>query len=651
MALDQARYAELFRSESQDQLAAINRALLILETERMSPAAVAEVFRAVHTVKGMSATMGYQAVAEFAHELESRLDRMRGTGGHVTTVMMDALFAAADALEAGIAAASETAARTEEMTESLARLSGAFSAEALAAAAAAAKPAQRATTPATPARVQVPEPSGDPFDGPGVIVRIRQAPETALPGVRAFMVAQKLGAIGQMAAMSPSLDRLQAAASPQGFAVRLVTTATAAEIEAAVRSAGDVESVQVDMAGRARKRTTRPIEAPSAEASSARARQVRIDLARLDTMMNLIGELVIARGRLLQLAATSGDAGLDEAVQQTARLVGELQQEITESRMVPVGQVFDRFPRMVRDAARALGKDVRFEVEGRDIELDRALLDELSEPLVHMLRNAVDHGLEGPAERTDAGKPATGTLLLSAARDRTAVLITVADDGRGIDRARVLERARAAGLLGPDVRELDDAALLRCIAHPGFSTKETVTGLSGRGVGVDAVVTRVRQLGGAVELQTAVGSGSIFTLRLPPTVAIMRALLARAGAEHYALPLTHVRETLAFDAGAARREHGRDVLALRDEVMPLFDLREVVQLPARRTAAAVAGREVVVIDRAGRRTALVVDELVGQEELVVKPFDAARGGLVLFTGATILGDGAPALIMDLGSIL
>ncbi len=671
MALDPARYAELFRSESQDQLAAINRALLTLETERESPAAVAEVFRAVHTVKGMSATMGYQAVAEFAHELESLLDRMRGAGGRVTQPVMDALFAAADALEGGIAEASETAARSEGMTTSLARLSGAFRE----AAPEAAPPASAASvapggagaptmprgTPAfgTPVVADLPaaadtaaEPgdvAADPFDGPGVIIRIRQAATTTLPGVRAFIVSQKLAAIGEVAAMSPTLDVLQAAAVPQAFAVRLVTKATQPEIEAAVRAAGDIESVQVDMLGRARKRAAGPIEEPITEATSARVRQVKIDLSRLDTMMNLVGELVIARGRLLQLTAASGDPALDETMQQAANLVGELQTEITASRMVPVGQVFDRFPRMVRDAARTLGKEVRFEMEGSDIELDRSLLDELAEPVVHLLRNAVDHGLEGPAERTAAGKPSTGTLRLSAVRDRAAVLVRVEDDGRGLDRRRILDRARASGLVEPGVRELDDADLLRCIAHPGFSTKEAVTGLSGRGVGVDAVVNKVRGLGGSLELHTGVGSGTTFTLRLPLTVAIVRALLARAGGEHYALPLTHVRETVECGAETVRHVNGRDVLVLRDEVLPLLDLREVVQLSAPRVAS--GDREIVVFERGGRRGGLVVDELVGQEDIVVKQFDAARDGLGLFTGATILADGAPALIMDLGSLL
>ena len=674
MALDPARYAELFRTESQDQLGTINRALLQLEDSGKGAAmgggagegaegggeaggdaaraAIAEVFRAVHTVKGMSATMGYQAVAEYAHELESLLDRMRGGKHAVTPAVMDGLFAAADALEGAIAVASETAMRTEAMTGALAALTAAFGDAPLRRTTGeypiAVAPPEPATTPPA-GSPPLPEGSTDPFEGPGVIVRVRQSPTTALPGVRAFMVWKALSGLGDVAAASPTLDVLQAAESPIGFAMRVVTKATQEEIERAVRAVGDVEHLHVDMAGRARRRAPTPHEEAIVETTSVRARQVRVDLARLDTMMNLVGELVIARGRLLQLTAGLGDAALDETVQQLAYLVGELQREVTASRMVPVGQVFDRFPRMVRDAARTLGKEVRFEIEGRDIELDRSLLDEMSEPVVHLLRNAVDHGLEGPAERIAAGKPPEGTLVLSALRDRSAALVRVMDDGRGIDRMRVLERARASGLVDPSVRELDDAALLRCIAAPGFSTKEAVTGLSGRGVGVDAVVNRVRALGGSVELQTEAGAGTTITLRLPLTLAIVRALLARAGGEHYALPLTHVRETLAYGPETVRHVNGREVLVLRDEVLPLYDLRDVVQLGAPRVAG--AEREIVVIERGERRGGLVVDELVGQDEIVVKQFDAARGAHGAFTGATILGDGAPALIMDVGSLL
>ena len=234
---------------------------------------------------------------------------------------------------------------------------------------------------------------------------------------------------------------------------------------------------------------------------------MRVDLGRLDALMNLIGELVITRGRLLQLTAPIADPALEETMQMAARLVSELQEEIMTMRMVPVWQVFDRFPRLVRDTARRLGKDVTFVVEGKDIELDRSLLDEIGEPIVHLLRNAIGHGIESPEERVAAGKPRAGRLVLSAARDRAAVLIRVSDDGRGIDRVRVLARARALGLVDEGTRDVGDDALFRLIARPGFSTAEQVSDLSGRGVGIDAVQTKVRALGGSVELRTRRGRG------------------------------------------------------------------------------------------------------------------------------------------------
>jgi two-component system chemotaxis sensor kinase CheA len=292
---------------------------------------------------------------------------------------------------------------------------------------------------------------------------------------------------------------------------------------------------------------------------------------------------------------------------------------------------------------------VNFVVEGKEIELDRSLLDEIGEPIVHLLRNAIGHGIESPAVRAAAGKPRSGRLVLSAARDRAAVLIRVSDDGRGIDRPRVLARARGLGLVDQGTRELDDDALFRLIARPGFSTAEQVSDLSGRGVGIDAVQVKARALGGSVELKTVAGEGTTITIRLPVTLAIVRALLARSGTERYALPLTHVRETLEYDRDVVQHVKGRPVLVLRDEVLPLLDLREVVRQHAT-VPAGGPNREIVVIERGDRKSGLVVDELIGQQDIVVKQFDAARDGLALFSGATILADGAPALIMDVGSL-
>jgi chemotaxis protein histidine kinase CheA len=371
-------------------------------------------------------------------------------------------------------------------------------------------------------------------------------------------------------------------------------------------------------------------------------RSVRVDVQRLDTLMTLIGELVIARGRLAELSRQTGNQGLIDVVAHASRLIGGLQDEITRSRMVPVGQAFERFERLVRDTSHELGKDVTFELEGTDIEVDKSVLDEIGDPVMHLLRNAIDHGIETPAQRRKAGKSPTAKLVLSAERERSAVVIQVRDDGCGIDGKRVLEYARSTGLVSPMQGELTAAEILELIARPGFSTTSRVTRLSGRGVGLDVVATKVRSLGGSVELATEAGKGTTMTIRLPVTLAIIHALLARAAGQIYALPITHVVETMALVSGMSSFEDGRELLSIRGEKMPAVRLRaRLGHAPSENGAG-----HVVVLDLPERRVSLVVDELIGQQEIVVKPFDAARGMPQLFGGATILSNGAPALILD-----
>jgi two-component system chemotaxis sensor kinase CheA len=498
--MDVAKYAELFLTESREHLSSINHSLLELESAPEGPegadvraGAVDALFRGAHTIKGMSATMGYTVVADLSHDFEAMLDRIRRGEERVTRARIDEMLKAADALESAV--------------------------------------------------------------------------EDAVGGQRA--------------------------------------------------------------------------------SAAPRERRVRIDLRRLDTLMNLIGELVITRGRLAQLASSLGDPALDEAVSQAWRLITDLQDEIMTSRMVPVWQVFDRFPRLVRDAARELGKEVMFEISGKDIELDRSMLDEIGDPIVHLLRNAVDHGIERPDVRTAAGKSAAGRLSLSAVRDRSAVLIRVSDDGRGIDRTRVLRKAQDTGLIERGATSLTDDELVRLISRAGFSTAESVTGISGRGVGIDAVQSRVRALGGSVEIVTAPGQGTTVTARLPLTLAITRAVLARVADETYAIPMSHVDQTVAVDAARLATVQGRPVLVLRDTVMPLVRLRDAVGL----CDGGGAEQHLLVVESGGRHAAIAVDELTAQQEIVVKQFDGVRGGLPLFSGVTILGDGAPALIVDVSTLL
>jgi chemotaxis protein histidine kinase CheA len=371
-------------------------------------------------------------------------------------------------------------------------------------------------------------------------------------------------------------------------------------------------------------------------------RSVRVDAERLDTLMTLIGELVIARGRLSELARQSGNVDLVEVVSQASRLVGNLQEEITKSRMVPVGQAFERFERLVRDTAHELGKQVAFELSGTDIEVDKSVLDEIGDPVMHLLRNAIDHGIETPAQRKKAAKSPMARLLLSAERERTAVVIHVKDDGRGIDAKKVLANARTAGLVSKEKETLSDGEMLDVIARPGFSTSANVTRLSGRGVGLDVVATKVRSLGGSMELTTTPGAGTTMTVRLPVTLAIIHALLTRTGGAVYALPITHVVETMMLTQAMTSFVDGREMIEIRGEKLPMIRLRDRLGHAPREKG----GGHVVVLDLPDRRTTLLVDEFIGQQEIVVKPFDAARGMPQLFSGATILPTGAPALILD-----
>ncbi len=643
--MDTLQYAELFLTESREHVVGINQALLVLEREETGPAAAAavdEIFRAVHTVKGMSAMMGYAVVAELSHEMETVLDGVRRGALSIDAAMMDVFFHAADVLEQsieGAVAGREGEVSAPDLVASLRRLGTA-------------SPAPGEWT------VSAPMTSG-------TLVRVRLAADTPLRGVRAFIIVQTIGKLGEVTGTEPSLDALQAEGFGTDFALRVISALEPADIERVVRGAGDVEAVQIGEDETAPRLAT-PTPATSRDmdlgtpaslaiaepaAANSRSRHVRIDVRRLDNLMNLIGELVIARGRLTQLAGGLGDTALSETVTQSSRLITELRNEITASRMVPVSQVFDRFPRIVRDAARSVGKQVEFIAEGKGIELDRSMLDEIADSIVHLLRNAIDHGIELPEERVANGKPAVGRLTLSAIRDRSAIVIRVSDDGKGIDRDRVLARAKRDGLIDAHRTELTEDELLRLLARPGFSTAEQVTGLSGRGVGVDAVYTRVRALGGAMDIRSVPGQGTTMMLRLPLTLAIVRAVLARVSDETYAIPLAHVSETIELTPDVVRTVKGREVLLVRDDVLPLLRLRELVGLPPCAWRGDIELEQVIVIDLGDRRAGLVIDELTGQEEIVVKQYDAVRDGLPFFGGATLLSDGTPSLIVDVSSLL
>ena len=619
------KYTELFATESRDYLMAMEHALLQLEADPQAREPVDELFRSVHTLKGMSGVMGYTSVTALSHAMESLLARVRSGDEALGGETIDTLFEASDALAQAVDVATTGTPSALDVSGLVARLTGPV-------------PDGR-PAPLAPAVAVL----------PGIPVRIHLEPDAPLPGARARIVVDKLASIGTVHGTSPAADALWADGFDGRFVVFLDTHEDAGTIAELARSAGYVQDVRVSAAparGLPREATTADAAWSTGNLKAPLQRYVRIELRRLDQLMNLVGELVTVRGRLQTLAAAHGDSALDDIVGKASRLVGELQDGVLGSRMVPVWQVFDRFPRVVRDAARLVGKDVTLLLEGREIELDRTLLEQVADPLVHLLRNAVDHGIEPAARRVAAGKPPVGRLKLVARRERSAVAIVVTDDGGGVDRARILAKARDLGWVSQEAEDLSDDDILRVISRPGFSTAEQVSEVSGRGVGIDAVLAKVRAMGGTVVFSTAAGQGTVFELRLPVTLAIIPAIIARVGAEAYALPLTHITETVQPAAGTLRRVRGRPVFILRDQVVPLHTLRGIVGLPPRDAE----GQQIVMVEVTDRRAAIAVDRLDGQQDIVVKAFDGVKGSSA-YTGAAILPDGSSALILDVGGLL
>jgi len=638
--MDLSQYAELFLAESREHLSACNQLLLEWERQPAVLTPVSGLFRAVHTVKGMAATMGYARVTDLAHRMENLLDVQRRGARPATDELLQLLFRARDALERAVELSVVGRERELDVAAIVADL------EQAAARLAPARPGDReGPTPSAAPSPAEPEP-----EAAGRLVQVTLRPEAPLKGGRAVLVLRRAQALGAVHSVTPPVTAFEADEFDGRFSFRLDATAAAEQIEAALKGAGDVAHVTVGdvEAGAAAPGDAGAVAAGAGGGGGGPSRHIRVDLRRLDGLMDLIGELITVRGRLNQLAAERRDPAVDDVAIQVSRLSADLQAEILQARMTPVWQVFDRFPRLVRDVARELGKQVAFRVEGKEIELDRAILDELGDPLMHLLRNAVDHGIEPPDERRRGGKPPEGEVVLTALRERASVTITVADDGRGVDRRRILARAQREGLADAHADALSDEQLLRVLARPGFSTAEAVTSVSGRGVGIDVAMTRIRALGGTIDIRSELGKGTTFVLRLPVTLAIVRAIMASVGPERYALPLTYVAETVELGTVTTTMVEGREAIVLRDHVVPLVHLRRLFGVTGDR---APARAPIIVLELGDRRAGVVVDGMLGQQEIVVKGFDAPQGTLPVFSGATIMGDGVPALILDAGGLV
>ena len=686
--MDTSEYLGLFLDESRESLQALNASLLDLERDPSDSEPLTVIFRVAHSLKGMSATMGFEAMARLTHRMEAVLAAMRDDGAPVTQAVTDALFACLDTLQEMVDRVAAGVGEEVDASAVLARLDGIASGGPAAPALAAAEVAAASAPVAAAADEALSDYDrmvvADAHERGLAVLRVEVAFEEGcrLPAVRAFMVVQELEDIGDLITSEPPADRIEsgevegtvtfwiAAAGDADvgqvrarvLAVSEVASAGVAHVApaaaAAVAVAAEAEAAAAAVAAPPAPLPSAPAARPAAEHRQAgKVATVRVGTDRLDALMNLMGEMVIQRTRLAQLSAEHDLGDLRGAVEDMTRVTNDLQALIMQVRMMPVDAVFMRFPRMVRDLANTLGKRLDLQVSGEDTELDRTVIDGLGDPLVHMLRNAVDHGLELPEDRVAAGKDPVGVIQLSARHAGNSVVIEVRDDGTGIDPDALRASVVRKGLMDQAAADaLTDQEAIDLIFLPGFSTAAQTTDISGRGVGMDAVRTAIAELNGEVTIQSALGQGSVFTIRLPLTLAIIQALLVdagadlRGGAQVWAVPLEAIEETVIVDPADTRPVCGRPCMVLRDSVVPLVWLRDCLSLEGAGSEGGGGPIKVVVVRSGGNRMGLVVDGLAGKQDVVIKHLPGFLGDVAGVAGATILGDGSVALIVDVAAL-
>jgi two-component system chemotaxis sensor kinase CheA len=628
---------ETFRQEAQDLLEQVEQGLLDLAHRPGDRDLVDAVFRALHTLKGSGAMFGFDALAAFTHHCETAFDRVRKGEVAATPELVGAVLAAQDHMRALAEGRPVSEADGDALLAELRRVvDGA----------------------GNPASVQEPaEPDLNTWR-----IRFSLPADALVNGVRPLPLLDELRELGECKVVVitdavPDFDVLHPTECHLAWDVTLVTQHGRDAIEDVFifvidDMTLDIQAVEADAAPVADEVEAAPAQAVANDEAVADSRQaktgdtVRVPAERLDEMMDRVGELVIAQSRLKQLSASSSDIALRAVAEEIERLASEMRDTMMIVRMAPIAQLFGRFRRLVHDLARDTGKAIELVTEGEATELDKTVIERLADPLVHLIRNAADHGLETPEERAAAGKPAAGRILLAARQSGAEVVITITDDGRGVDRARVRAKAEENGLIQPG-EALSDAELLQQIFAPGFSTAAAITNLSGRGVGMDVVKRTIEGLRGAIELTSTPGEGSVVSLRIPLTLAIIDGLLIRVGTGRYVIPLASVEECVELSIEQDMRSTGRSLITLRDELTPFIRLRELF---ATRTPPDVH-QKIVVVSTGQERVGLVVDQILGDHQTVIKSLSGFHAEVGAFSGATILGDGGVALILDIGCLV
>ncbi|KKC46746.1 MULTISPECIES: chemotaxis protein CheA [Paenibacillus] len=678
--MDMNAYLSMFIDESNDHLQALNENLLKLESDPADIGIVQIIFRSAHTLKGMSATMGFEDLASLTHEMENVLDLVRNGKLTMDAFIFDVLFKGLDALETMVADITAGGAGKADVAELLSSLKsivdGSYLAkDAAAGTQAAAKNENGASADLDEFQLSVLKQSVE-SGLKAVRLDIELEDSCVLKAARSYMVFNFLEQHGEVIKSIPSVTDLEQEKFDKSFTVILVTASdeqaiaegagNISEIAAAAASlldeaalealahpeipeavkAAEARTADVQAASSAAAEAKRQTAAASAPAAPAASRTIRVDIDRLDSLMNLFSELLIDRVRLEQLASEIGRTELSETVEHLSRISGDLQNIVLKLRMVPIDSVFNRFPRMVRDLAKNLNKKVDLVIVGADTELDRTVIDEIGDPLVHLLRNSLDHGLETTDGRLEAGKPETGTIFLRAYHSGNHVFIEVEEDGRGINSEKVKAKAVENGVLSAqEAARMTQDEINNLIFAPGFSTADTISDISGRGVGLDVVRSKILSLGGNVSVESKAGIGSKFSIQLPLTLSIITAMLIKLGSEKYAIPLSSIVETGILSRDSILNVHGSRMITYRNAVIPLVSLGSVLETADFNEEEELES-EYLVIRKGDKWAAVIVDDFIGQSEIVLKSMGGYLGQIPAVSGATILGDGQVALIID-----
>ncbi|HBG15142.1 MAG TPA: chemotaxis protein CheA [Firmicutes bacterium] len=660
--MEVSQYLNVFMDECYEHLQSLNQSLLVLEKEPDNIEVLNSIFRAAHTLKGASATMGFNKMSSVTHAMEDVLSLLRQNELKVSPEIINILFDALDLLEVlakGIAEGQEEDVEVAGVLQGLKKYS--------------AKEVKREPTVKDERRKtlqlryspeekeQINKALAEGFTLYHLHLFLEE--ECLLKGARSFMVLRELESQGEIVRTIPTAKELEDEKFDSDFIIGLLSKKPLEILTRYLEKMLDVKEVKGEVHDsndllierRGGELSSTPVVSEPQKANTAKVHSnvsptVRVDIRKLDDLMNLVGELVITRSRLEQLSSEKEDQSLQEAVEQLSHLTLDLRDQVLKTRMVPVEQIFSRFPRLVRDLSKETGKEVELQISGADTELDRTVIDEIVDPLVHIIRNSVDHGIEEPQVREASGKATQGVIALNAYQTGNNVVISVSDDGQGIDPEKVKARALAKEFITPELLEnMEEEEIINLIFLPGFSTSEQVTDVSGRGVGMDIVKTKITDLGGMLQVSSVKGKGTTMTIRLPLTLAIIQTLIIHLGADVFAIPTSLIEQTISVARKDIKWLRNQEVTFLRGEVVPLVRLQDYLGVSEAKNPN-LDELDVVVIRNGDRRLGCVVDTLVRQQDVVIKSLGAYLGNIPGIAGATILGNGKIALILDLRSV-